>query len=77
MFPAADYGCPPRCGKRATESAPEPRHWVGKAWGGARDLSIIIDTSWVAPNQTRGLIEAHFRKRGERERETEEMAGRW
>lgn len=31
------------------------------------DLSIIIGASWVAPNQTRGLIEVHFPERGKRE----------
>jgi len=32
------------------------------------DLSIIIGASWVAPNQTHGLIEVHFPERGKRER---------
>lgn len=33
-----------------------------------KDLSIIIGASWVALNQTCGLIEVHFPKRGRRER---------
>lgn len=51
-------------GKRVTESAARADQTTG-------DLSIIIGASWMAPNQTRGLIEVHFPERGKRER------GRW
>lgn len=44
-------------GKRVTESALGADQTPG-------DLSIIIGASWIAPNQTRGLIEVHFPEKG-------------
>lgn len=61
MFPRERYLC--ANGKPVTESAAGVDQTTG-------DLSIIIGASWVAPNQTRGLIEEHFPERGKRERGT-------
>lgn len=55
--------------ERERESGKRARWNSLRAWTRhQRDLSIIIGASWVAPNQTRGLIEVHFPERGKRER---------
>jgi len=58
LFPGKDYSCEQKtCNGIRNGCEPDKR-----------DLSIIIGASWVAPNQTRGLIEVHFPERGKRER---------